>query len=278
MAFTGHIGHYLCSQQQRALSQYLSKAPAEPQESRDRLQLDASGASRQDLPDCRPGSSQPEVGSGTILARASPAPGRGSGMGSPASPGALNGQAVQPTLQQAACQIQPVGKAVQHLDQLEEHLCRVVEASQQAVQHAQQQATSIADHHDRTCGRFQRQLFRLGTKVHALEQELGARQHMQHTALWQDARAATVQRLKHTHCNRDTSDDDSLSGISVGWQSVRPFHRAPAPVSLTKRELQPKLDDLCCWSERRIEDLEAENAQLKIALNAREKFMYGYAH
>ena len=274
MALTGHR---LFSQQQRAFSHYLSKAPAEPQQYGDTLPLDTLGASRQAVPECRPGSSQPEVGCGST-ARVNLAPGGGGGMGSPASHGPPNGQALQPTLQATACQVQQAGKMGRHLDQLEQQLCGVVEASLQAVQHAQQQATSIADHHDRTCARFQRQVVRLGTKVLALEQELDARQHMQHAALRQAARAATIQRLKQTHRKRNTSDDDSLSGISVGWQSVRPFHRSPAPVSLTKRELQQKLDDLCCWSERRIEDLEAETAQLKIALNAREKFIYGSAH
>ena len=269
MAFTGHIGHHLCSQQQRALSQYLSEAPAEPQQ--DKLQL---GASRQVLPDCRPGSSQPEVACGRGTVRADFAP--GSGMGCPASPGPPNAQALQPTLQGAACQGQ--GKTELHLEELEQHLRHVVDASQQAVQHAQQQAASIAYHCDQTCAKFQRQVFRLGTKVHALEQELHAQQHMQHTALRQAARVATVQRLKQNHRSRNSSDDDSMSGISVGWQSVRPFHRPPAPVNLTKRELQQKLDDLCCWSERRVEDLEAEIAQLKIALNAREKFIYGSAY
>ena len=274
MAFTGHIGHHLSSQKQRALSQYLSKAPAEPQQYNDEVQLVPLGASRQVVPECRLGSKQPEVVCGRSTARANPAPGRGSGLGSPGPP---NAQALQATLQEA-CQGQQAGKAVLQLAQLEEHLCCVVEASQKTVQHAQQKATSIADHHDRTCARFQRQIFRLGTKVHALEQKLDARQHMQHTALRQAARAATVQCLKQNHRNWNSSDDDSLSGISVGWQSVRPFHRAPAPVNLTKTELQQKLDDLCCWSERRIEDLEAENAQLKIALNAREKFIHGSAH
>ena len=279
MAFTGHIGHHLCSQQQRALSQYLSKAPAEPQQDSDELQLDTMGASRQLLPECGPGSSQPEVGRGGFSPRANLAPGRGSDMGSPASPGPPNAQVLQADLHEAACQGQQAGKAVLHLDQLEEQLWRVVEASQQAVQHAQQHATSLDDHHDQTCARFQRQVVRLGIKVHALEQELDARQHVQHTALQQAARAATVRRLKPNHRNKDSSDDDdSLSGISVGWQSVRPFHRAPAPANLTKLELQQKLDDLCCWSERRIDDLEAENAQLKIALNARDKFIYGPAH
>ena len=271
MAFTGHIGHHLCSQQQQALSQYLSKGPAE-------LQLDMLDASSEGVPDCRPGSSQPEVECGRSTAGANLAPGRCSGMGSSASPGPPKGQALQPTLQEAAWQCQQASKAVLQLDQMEEHVCHVMKASQQAVQHAQQQATSIADHHDRTCARFQRQVFRLGTRVHALEQKLDAQQHMQHTALRQAARAATVQRLKQHHRTRNSSDDDSLSDISVGGQSVRPFHRPPAPVHLTKRELQQKLDDLCCWSERRVEDLEAENAQLKIALNAREKFIHGSAH